>query len=160
VSFILLCCNFHLSFNHCIFTLLCVLYVLFYCTNPAFGCYISINSFFFFFNKQRQSTERNSDRRAHPAAWPHPFFIHHRTLDRRGAGPHPAPSASTDSLMSAHSRSKAATKSKYRYNNNNDRFTALCPGLPRWAGARRNTHPPTTLIIIQSLSASSTYHDP
>jgi len=27
VSFILLYCNFHLSFNHCIFTLLCVLYV-------------------------------------------------------------------------------------------------------------------------------------
>ena len=39
-------------------------------------------------------------------------------------------------------------------------FTALCPGLPRWAGTRRNTHPPTILIIIQSLSASSIYHDP
>jgi len=52
VSFILLYCNFHLSFNHCIFALLCVLYVLFYCTNPAFGCYISINFFFFFFNDQ------------------------------------------------------------------------------------------------------------
>ena len=44
--FILLYCNFHLSFNHCIFTLLCVLYVSFYCTNPAFGCYISINFFY------------------------------------------------------------------------------------------------------------------
>jgi len=45
-------------------------------------------------------------------------------------------------------------------NNNNDRFTALCPGLPGWASTRRNTHPPTILIIIQSLSASSIYHDP
>ena len=42
---------------------------------------------------------------------------------------------------------------------NNDRFTALCPGLPGWAGTRRNTHPPTILIIVQSLSASI-YHDP
>jgi len=47
------------------------------------------------------------------------------------------------------------------YNNNkNDRFTALCPRLPGWAGTRRNIHPPTILIIIQSLSASSVYHDP
>jgi len=37
---------------------------------------------------------------------------------------------------------------------------ALCPGLPGWAGTRRNTHPPTILIIIQCLSASSIYHDP
>jgi len=44
---LLLYCNFHLSFNHCIFTLLCVQYVLFYCTNPAFGCYISVNFFFY-----------------------------------------------------------------------------------------------------------------
>jgi len=36
--------------------------------------------------------------------------------------------------------------------NNNDRFTAVCPGLPGWAGTRRNTHPPTILIIIQSLT--------
>jgi len=34
----------------------------------------------------------------------------------------------------------------------NDRFMAVCPGLPGWAGTRRNTHPPTILIIIQSLS--------
>ena len=40
---------------------------------------------------------------------------------------------------------------------NNNRFMALCPGLPGWAGTRRNTHPPTILIIIQSLSASSIY---
>jgi len=37
--------------------------------------------------------------------------------------------------------------------NNNNRFTALCLGLPGWASTRRNTHPPTILIIIQSLSA-------
>jgi len=43
---------------------------------------------------------------------------------------------------------------------NNNCFTALCPWLPRWAGTRRNTHSPTVLIIIQSLSASSIYHDP
>jgi len=44
--------------------------------------------------------------------------------------------------------------------NNNNCFTALCPGLPMWAGTRRNIHPPTILIIIRSLSASSIYHDP
>jgi len=27
----------------------------------------------------------------------------------------------------------------------NNRITTLCPGLPRWAGTRRNTHPPTIL---------------
>jgi len=32
-------------------------------------------------------------------------------------------------------------------NNSNNRFTALCPGLRGWAGTRRNTHPPTILII-------------
>jgi len=48
----------------------------------------------------------------------------------------------------------------YNSNNNNNRFTALSPGLPRWAGTRRNTHLPTILITIQSLSASSIYHDP
>ena len=42
----------------------------------------------------------------------------------------------------------------------NDRFTALWPGLPGQAGTRWNTHPPAILIIIQSLSASSIYHDP
>jgi len=42
----------------------------------------------------------------------------------------------------------------------NNRFTALCPGLPGWASTRRNTHTPTILIIIQSLSASSIYHNP
>jgi len=41
----------------------------------------------------------------------------------------------------------------------NNRFMALCPGLPGWAGTRRNTHPPTILIIIHSLSASSIYLD-
>jgi len=37
----------------------------------------------------------------------------------------------------------------------NNRITTLCPGLTGWAGIRRNTHPPTILIITQSLSASS-----
>jgi len=43
---------------------------------------------------------------------------------------------------------------------NNNRFMALCLGLPGWAGTRRNIYPPTILIIIQSLSASSIYYDP
>ena len=46
------------------------------------------------------------------------------------------------------------------HNNNNNCFMALCPGLPVCGGTRRYTHPPTILIIIQSLSASSIYHDP
>jgi len=28
-------------------------------------------------------------------------------------------------------------------NNNNNRFMTLCLWLPRWAGTRRNIHPPT-----------------
>jgi len=36
----------------------------------------------------------------------------------------------------------------------NNHFTTLCSGLPGWAGSRRNTHPPTSLIA-QSLPASS-----
>jgi len=40
------------------------------------------------------------------------------------------------------------TKRKLRdNNNNNNRFMALCPGLLGWAGSRRNTHPPTILVI-------------
>jgi len=48
----------------------------------------------------------------------------------------------------------------YTTTHNNNHFTALCLGLPGWAGTRRNTHPPTIMIITQSLSASSIYHDP
>jgi len=44
--------------------------------------------------------------------------------------------------------------------NNNNRFMTLRPGLPSWAGSKRNIHPPTNLIIIKSLSASSIYYDP
>ena len=40
-----------------------------------------------------------------------------------------------------------------RYLRDNNTTATLCPGLPGWAGTRRNTHPPTILIIIQSLSA-------
>jgi len=35
--------------------------------------------------------------------------------------------------------------SKYWLNNNNNRFMALYPGLPGWAGTRRNIHPLTDL---------------
>jgi len=49
---------------------------------------------------------------------------------------------------------------KQQQHTHNNHFTALCPGLPGWAGTRRNTHPTTILIIIQSLSASSIYRDP
>ena len=45
-----------------------------------------------------------------------------------------------------------------KYNKKYNRFTALCPWLPGWAGTRRNTHPPTILIIIQPLSVSSIYY--
>ena len=37
----------------------------------------------------------------------------------------------------------------------NKRQQSFCPGLPGWAGTRRNIHALTILIIIQSLSASS-----
>jgi len=45
-------------------------------------------------------------------------------------------------------------------NNDDDHFVALCPGLPGWAGTRRNTHPATILIIIESyqLLPSTTIH--
>ena len=38
-------------------------------------------------------------------------------------------------------------------------FTVICPGLPEWASTRRNIRPPT-ILIMQSLSASSIYYDP
>jgi len=46
------------------------------------------------------------------------------------------------------SRLKSHTKSPF---NNNNRFTALSPGLTGWAGTRRNTRPPTILIISPNL---------
>jgi len=40
-------------------------------------------------------------------------------------------------------------------------FTALCPGLPRWAGTRRSIHPLTPILIISHpLSASFIYYNP
>jgi len=39
-------------------------------------------------------------------------------------------------------------------------FYSPLSGTTQVSGIRRNTHPPTILIIIQSLSASSIYHDP
>jgi len=46
-------------------------------------------------------------------------------------------------------------------NNNNNSFTALCPGLPGWAGTRRNIHPLTPILIINYplSSASSIYYN-
>ena len=45
-------------------------------------------------------------------------------------------------------------------NNNNDRFTALCLGLPGWAGTRRNTHPPPSWSSsnLYQLLPSTTIH--
>jgi len=41
------------------------------------------------------------------------------------------------------------------------RFMALYPGLPGWAGTRRNIHPLTPILTFDHLlSASSMYHDP
>jgi len=42
----------------------------------------------------------------------------------------------------------------------NNRFTALCPGLPKWAGTRRNTHPPTiwSSSSLYQLLPSTTIH--
>ena len=39
-------------------------------------------------------------------------------------------------------------------------FYGPLSGLPGWAGTRRNIHPPSILIIIQSLSTSSIYCNP
>jgi len=38
----------------------------------------------------------------------------------------------------------------HSYKNNNNLFMALGSGLPGWASTRRDTHPSTILIIIQS----------
>jgi len=38
-------------------------------------------------------------------------------------------------------------------------FYGPLSGTTQGAGTRRDTHPPTILIIIQSLSASSIYHE-
>jgi len=44
----------------------------------------------------------------------------------------------------------------YYYNH----FMAVCPGLPRWAGTRRNMHPPIPIQIINHpLSASFINYD-
>jgi len=41
-----------------------------------------------------------------------------------------------------------------------DHLMALCPGLPWWAGTRRNIHPLTPILIIRHpLSTSSIYYD-
>ena len=52
--------------------------------------------------------------------------------------------------MKLHRSSRIPTHLKREFSiitqNNNNRFTAICPGLPGWAGTRRNTHPLTILI--------------
>jgi len=45
------------------------------------------------------------------------------------------------------------------FTHNNNHFMALCLRLPGWAGTRWNIHPPT-ILIIQSLLASSIYYNP
>jgi len=41
-----------------------------------------------------------------------------------------------------------------------NRLTAVCPGLPGWAGTRRNIHPLTPILIIRHpLSTLSSYYD-
>jgi len=47
------------------------------------------------------------------------------------------------------------------YNYNNNCFMALCPGLHKQAGIRRNIHPLIPILIINHpLSASSIYYNP
>ena len=48
-----------------------------------------------------------------------------------------------------------------RSSNTHNCLTALCPGLPRWAGTRRNIHPLTPILIIRHpISTSSIYYNP
>ena len=91
------------------------------------------------------------------------YQTHHRWQSCLSAGQH------TDALyaqfnfhsqlhfsLAMDSNSPQVNPTDYYYN----RFTALCPGLPGWAGTRRNIHPLTPILIInQPLSASSTYYD-
>jgi len=62
-------------------------------------------------------------------------------------------------IAGSRSRARWVWGKTRRTNNNNNRFMVLCLGLPGWAGTRRNIHPPTILIIIPSLSASSMYYN-
>jgi len=48
-----------------------------------------------------------------------------------------------------------------RHTYTHNHLMALCPGLPGWAGTRRNICPLTPILIIKHpLSTSSTYYDP
>ena len=45
--------------------------------------------------------------------------------------------------------------------NTHNHLTSLCPGLPRWAGTRRNIHPLTPILIIKHpLSTSRVHRNP
>ena len=47
-----------------------------------------------------------------------------------------------------------------RHTRTHNRLTAVGSGLPGWAGARRNTHPLTPILVIgHPLSTSSIYYD-
>ena len=43
---------------------------------------------------------------------------------------------------------KHKKQSSTTHTHTHSRFTALCPGLPGWAGTRRNIHPLTPLLLI------------
>ena len=52
-------------------------------------------------------------------------------------------------------------KATHTHTHTHDRFTALCPGLPGWAGTRRNIHPLTPVLLINHpyhLPPSTTNH--
>jgi len=40
---------------------------------------------------------------------------------------------------------------------NNNRFTALCPGLPGWAGTRRNTRISSKQYLVHSTTTVQLY---
>ena len=68
------------------------------------------------------------------------------------------------SLTTNHSRNHDYDLAKIkicRHKHTHNRLTALCLGLPGWAGTRKNIHPLTPIMIIRHpLSTSSIYHDP
>jgi len=69
----------------------------------------------------------------------------------------------TQVLVKDNTVAKNYTKVKVEHTHTHNRLTALCQGLPGWAGTRRNIlniHPLTpTLIIRHPLSTSSIYYD-
>ena len=71
------------------------------------------------------------------------------------AGPHQLTSHNIDQVLGM----TAMPKTTYLHTHNH--LTTLCPGLPGWAGTRRNIHPLTPILIIgHPLSTFSIYWDP